>query len=128
MFGPSSIYHPKKILHTKDGFGTIPDGFAIDLASQRWYLVEAELIRHNVWRHIAPQVSKQLIAARQPLSRKIILEMAVEQCQADPITKEKFVDLKIKEINIRRALSDILEGEPIVGLPIDHLSDDLEDL
>ena len=40
IFGPSSIYLPKKKIKTGDGAGTIPDGFAIDLASQKWYLVE----------------------------------------------------------------------------------------
>src|SRR5690554_8221503 len=62
IFGPSSIYLPKKLIRTADGIGTIPDGFAIDLGTRKWYLVEAELLHHSVWNHIAPQVSKQVIA------------------------------------------------------------------
>jgi hypothetical protein len=31
IFGPSSIYLPKGLILTPDGFGTIPDGFAFDL-------------------------------------------------------------------------------------------------
>ena len=53
FFGPSSILVPKKKIKTKDGFGTIPDGFAIDLSARVWYIVEAELSHHNVWTHIA---------------------------------------------------------------------------
>ena len=33
FFGASSIFLPKKLIRTRDGFGTIPDGFAIDLTS-----------------------------------------------------------------------------------------------
>ena len=128
IFGPNSIYLPKKILiRTSDGFGTIPDGFAIDLASHRWYLVEAELAKHNVWTHIAPQVSKQIIAAQQTLSKKNLVDLSITQVQEDEITKEKFSELNIKEIDIRRVLGDILDKEPIVGIPIDKISNDLKD-
>ena len=32
LFGPSSLYLPKAKIKTADGGGTIPDGFAIDIA------------------------------------------------------------------------------------------------
>ncbi len=127
IFGPSSIYLPKALIKTGDGGGTIPDGFAIDLASKKWYLVEAELIQHSVWSHIAPQVTKQMIASQQIITKKILQDLAVEIYQKDDITKEKFGELGIKEINIRKLLSEILEKEPIVGVPIDSISNDLRD-
>lgn len=52
FFGPSSVLIPKAKIKTKDGFGTVPDGFAVDIASRVWYVVEAELAQHNVWSHI----------------------------------------------------------------------------
>jgi len=42
FFGPSSVFIPKVKIKTNDGFGTIPDGFTVDLASRIWYVVEAE--------------------------------------------------------------------------------------
>ena len=36
IFGPSSIYFPKKLIRTPDGTGTIPDGYVIDLESRIW--------------------------------------------------------------------------------------------
>jgi len=125
IFGPNSFYLPKALIKTSDGFGTVPDGFAIDLDSQRWYLVEAELSTHNVWDHIAPQVSKQVIAAQQPLSKRLLIELSINQVRDDEVTKEKFSELEIKDIDIRRVLSDILDKEPIVGIPIDKISNDL---
>ena len=127
IFGPDSIYLPKALINTSDGFGTIPDGFAIDLAANRWYIVEAELLKHDVYRHIAPQVIKQIIAAQQPFSKKYIIELAITQVQKDDVTKEKFSGLNIKEIDIRRKLSDILEKEPSIGIPIDKISNDLKE-
>lgn len=127
IFGPTSIYLPKTLIKTGDGIGTIPDGFAIDIASKKWYIVEAELLHHNVWGHIAPQISKQVIASLQPLSKKTIEDLAVDQYQNNETTKEKFDEQKIKEINVRKVLSDILNKEPIIGLPIDAISGDLKE-
>ncbi len=72
IFGPYSFYLPKKLIKTADGSGTIPDGFAVDLENRKWFIVEAELLKHSVWRHIAPQVSKQIIASQQTESRKLL--------------------------------------------------------
>ncbi|HOH99912.1 MAG TPA: hypothetical protein PLE85_05165 [Bacteroidales bacterium] len=127
IFGPTSIYLPKTLIKTGDGTGTIPDGFAIDIAARKWYLVEAELLHHNVWGHIAPQISKQVIAALQPLSKKIIEDLAVDQYQCNETTKEKFAEQKIKEIDIRKILVEILNKEPIIGIPIDAISGDLKE-
>jgi len=127
IFGPTSIYLPKTLIRTGDGTGTIPDGFAIDLSSKKWYIVEAELLHHNVWGHIAPQISKQIIASLQPLTKKIIEDLAVDQYQNNETTKEKFAEQKIKEIDVRKVLSEILNKEPIIGLPIDAISGDLKE-
>ena len=127
IFGPTSIYLPKTLIKTGDGTGTIPDGFAIDLSSKKWYLVEAELLHHNVWGHIAPQIAKQVIASLQPMSKKTIEDLAVDQYQNDDTTKEKFDDQKIKEIDVRKVLGEILNKEPIIGLPIDAVSGDLKE-
>jgi len=126
IFGPSSIFLPKKLIRTSDGSGTIPDGFAIDLDSKSWYLVEAELSRHSVWSHIAPQVSKQVIAVAQTESKKQIVELVVEQFEKDETTQEKFKDLKIREINIRSVIHEILESPPIIAIPIDKITNDLK--
>lgn len=127
LFGPSSFLLPKKLIKTSDGFGTIPDGFAIDLASRKWYLVEAELIKHSVYGHIAQQVTKQIIACRQDMTRKLLIEIAVNQYNESQEIKDKFSDEDIAEINVRRVLSEILETEPIVGIPIDKTSNDLNE-
>jgi hypothetical protein len=127
LFGPSSIFLPKSKIRTAGGFGTIPDGFAIDIATKRWYLVEAELIHHSLWNHIAPQITKQLLASQQIQAKRKIIDLSVEQYKSNPSTKEKFDEQNIAEIHVHRHIENILETDPIIGLPIDGVSDDLKE-
>jgi hypothetical protein len=127
LFGPASLYFPKTLIRTKDGFGTIPDGFVIDLAARRWFVVEAELGKHSVWSHIAPQVAKQIIAAMNPASRQLLIDLIVEKAREDAAAMDKLTDEGIEVIDIRRVLGEILEGNPTVGMPIDAISSDLRE-
>jgi Restriction Enzyme Adenine Methylase Associated len=127
IFGPDSIMLPKSLIKSADGSGTIPDGFAIDFASRRWFVVEAELSAHPVWTHIAPQVSKQIVAAQQPASRKLLIEVVVNRVREDESLKNRIEELGIDEIDIRRVLTEIIESPPIIGIPIDHVSGDLRE-
>ena len=126
FFVDSSIFIPKARIETYDGFATIPDGFAIDIASRTWYLVEAELSHHSLWNHIAPQVTKQLTAVSRPETSQLIAELIIEMISEDPLLQEKFEDENIRPINIRKVLAEILEKPPIIGMPIDKISKDLE--
>lgn len=127
FFGSSSIFIPKKLIRTIDGFGTVPDGFSIDLASRSWYVVEVELVHHSVWSHIAPQVSKQVIAVTTLESRKILEDIVIQIFNESDDVKEKFREEKIREIDIRRVLGEILSRSPIIGIPIDRISQDLKE-
>jgi len=127
FFGPSSVFIPKAKIKTNDGFGTIPDGFAVDLASRIWYVVEAELGHHSVWTHIAPQVTKQLLAVSRTETRQLLTEIMVQMVSDDTSVREKFEDEGIKEIDIRKVLGDIFEKAPIIGMPIDKVSNDLRE-
>jgi len=127
FFGPSSIFIPKKLIKTKDGFGTIPDGFAIDITSRIWYIVEAELNHHSLWDHIAPQVTRQILAVNQPVTRQLLTEILIQMITEDDSIKEKFDDEDIEEIDIRRVINEIFQTPPIIGMPIDEVSNDLKE-
>jgi hypothetical protein len=127
FFGASSIFLAKKLIKTREGFGAIPDGFAIDLASRTWYVVEAEVVHHSVWSHIAPQVAKQMIAVATPESRQILEEIMIQMFTESEDVKEKFKEEKIREIDIRKVLGEILSKPPVIGMPIDRISQDLKE-
>lgn len=127
FFGPSSVFIPKAKIKTNNGFGTIPDGFAVDLASRIWYVVEAELGHHSVWTHIAPQITKQLLGVSRTETRQLLTEIMVQMVTNDTSVRDKFEDEGIKEIDIRKVLGDIFEKSPVIGMPIDSVSNDLRE-
>lgn len=127
FFGSSSIFIPKKLIRTIDGFGTVPDGFSIDLATRSWFVVEVELVRHNVYSHIVPQLTKQIIAVATSESRQILEDIVIQIFNESDDVKEKFREENIKEIDIRRVLGEILSKPPIIGIPIDRISQDLKE-
>lgn len=49
------------------------------------------------------------------------------QYQNNLTTKEKFYDLQIEEINVRKILTEIIDKAPSIGIPIDEVSQDLTD-
>ena len=127
IFGPDSIYLPKSLIRTSEGFGTIPDGFVVDLASRSWFIVEAELATHSVWNHIAPQVAKQIIAASQAPSRRMLIEMVINRIKESASYKDRFEELGVMEIDIRRVVSEIFKKRPVIGIPIDAVGVDLKE-
>jgi hypothetical protein len=127
IFGPSSIYLPKGKISTPDGAATIPDGFAFDVANKQWFIVEAELAKHNVWSHIAPQVAKQITAALKPESKRYLIERIVTLVRDDDGIRKKFEEEDIEPIDIRKVLDEILSTQPLLGMPIDAVSADLRE-
>src|SRR5262245_21891875 len=71
--------------------------------------------------------SKQIIAASQPASRRILTEVVVNRVKENMALRERFEELGIAEIDIRQVLTDIFERKPIVGIPIDHVGADLRE-
>jgi len=127
IFGPAAIYLPKAKISTTDGAGTVPDGFAFDVARKQWFIVEAELAKHSVWSHIAPQVAKQITAALKPESKKYLVNRIVALFRDDAAIRNKFEEEGIDQIDIRKVLDEILTTQPILGMPIDAVSADLRE-
>ncbi len=128
IFGADSILLPKSIIRSADGFGTIPDGYAIDFATRRWFIVEVELSSHPVWTHIVRQVSQQIVASMQPGSRELIIGIVVDRIRKDDTLKNHILELLgVDEIDIAKVIREIIHSHPIVGIPIDRISNDLRD-
>jgi hypothetical protein len=127
IFGPASIYLPKGKISTSDGVGTIPDGFAFDVANKQWFIVEAELAKHSVWSHIAPQVAKQITAALKPESKRYLIERIITLFKDDAAIRSKFEEENIEHLDIRKVLDEILATQPLLGMPIDAVSSDLRE-
>jgi len=81
VFGEEVIYIPQKAIETVGGAGTVPDGIVINPPAERWYIVEVELARHGTWGHIAQQVSRQIVAADNPRTKKETLKTVLSLIQ-----------------------------------------------
>jgi hypothetical protein len=127
LFGPGSIYLPKALLRSTEGLGAVPDGYVIDLSTQRWFLIEAELSTSNVWIQIAPKIAKQIIAANQPATRRLLLESMIDLYRNNETICARFEESKIVGIDVRRVLSEIFERRPIIGIPTDSIGTGLRE-
>ncbi|ORJ62518.1 DUF5655 domain-containing protein [Geothermobacter hydrogeniphilus] len=86
IFGSNTVYFDlKKKINSKSGFGTIPDGYIIDLNQDKLFLIEVELINHSIKKHILPQISNFIMA----LDNKDTVEKLVSEFYNNlPISKK----------------------------------------
>ena len=126
LFGSSILFLPKSKINTIGGIGTIPDGFVIDVESEEWFMVEAELATHGTWQHIAPQISKQLAATDSQATRESLLTVCLEMVKRDKTAAEVFADLDIPQLEIHGKLQAILSKPPTIAIPIDGIPPDLQ--
>lgn len=127
LFGSGAIFLPKTKIATAGGWGTIPDGFVVDLERECWYLVEAERAIHGTWNHIAPQVSRQLAAVAQLDSRARLVQLTLKEIDGSARLKKLLPELGLKELTVHTRIEQILKQAPIIAIPIDDVPPDLLD-
>jgi len=121
------IYLPKKFIQTLGGAGTEPEAIAMDLSTERWYIIEVELAVHGVWNHIAPQVSKQAAAANNSRTKRELGRIFLAEVETKERWKKKLVDKGIPETRMQEAIERILGKDPVIVIPIDHKPTDLDE-
>ncbi len=133
FFGTNSFCITKEQFTNNEGFETITDGFAIDIANQQWFIVTTTLLASNaVWSQIAPQVARQLVFAEQESTKQTLFEIIGKKIREDKEIMKKFSYEGFGEgINgvfldkINDAMTAILKKTPHIGMPIDSISTDL---
>ena len=83
--------------------------------------------QHSVWSHIAPQVAKQIIAANNPVTKQKLIETVIDRVRDDESLQDKFAEQNIEPIDYRQALAHIFATDPIIGMPIDAVKNDLRE-
>jgi predicted transport protein len=91
IFGKDTIYFDRKRkISSKGGFGTIPDGYVIDLKQNKLYLIEVELISHSLINHVLPQISKFKLALKNEDSIQKLVNLFYEELsESNKIDKER---------------------------------------
>jgi len=77
-FFPGSIYIPGCSITTMSGKGGVPDGFVFNFQEYEWYVIEAELLTHGVWNHIAEQIIRFVVATQNPQAQRIVRDRLFE--------------------------------------------------
>jgi len=118
----------KKLIKTKVGIGTIPDGILLDIENSNFFIIENELMIHDVFKHIVRQIIKFVVSIRNKETitklRDVFMEIIMKN-------KEKYFPIfekyGVEQLNIYSELENILENEPQLYIFIDEINDDLSD-
>jgi hypothetical protein len=94
-FYPNCILLPKSKIFTVSRKGAIPDAFLFNLKKEEWFLVECELIGHGVWLHIAEQITRFVVASKNPETLRLIRDKLFEYLLEDDRRKEE----ALKQLN-----------------------------
>lgn len=91
IFGKDTVYLDiKRKISSKAGFGTIPDGYVIDLKQNKLFLIEVELISHSLINHVFPQISKFILALKNEDSVQKLVNIFYDEIpESKKIDKER---------------------------------------
>jgi len=128
IFGPDSFYlDVKKLIKSKAGIASIPDGYVILFEPKpRWCILEVELASHSIYDHIVPQLTKFNRGIENSSSRKKIVEMFYSIINEDEVLKAKLKQ-QIKTGEIYKFISDLISENPLIVVAIDQRTDELEE-
>lgn len=99
---------------------TIPDGIVIDFENERWFIIEVELAKHDIWKHVTPQLVKFLVALQNDKNRQSSCKIALARLKTAPDLVKAMRDAyKMTDLEIAESLHGILERQPQIDIPID---------
>jgi len=94
FFGKRTIYiEAKKKIESKELGSSIPDGFLFDLSdidNPNFYLVEIELVSHDFYKHIFPQITKFFSFFRSSRNRGKLVEKIFSVVNTTSSLKKRF--------------------------------------
>lgn len=124
------IYIPGNFfINTKRNKGSKPDGFVLDLNNSSWTIVEAELIKHGVWDHIAEQIMRFIVAARNSASQRKIRDLFFNEIEKRNLIKSLSQKLNETETRLIQKIENIIESQtPDIAIFIDDINEDFEDM
>lgn len=126
IFGGQAMFFGKQKIQTKAGIKAKTDGFIISLDERRWYILEAELSKHNLYNHVVPQITKFKQAHNSYETRRKIIEVFYDEVENSSKKKKSFRSNKIGDIH--KFLTDVIDSKPIVVIIIDNKTEELSEV
>ena len=101
IFGKNTKYFNKRKIESKSGFGTTPDGYVIDFDKKKLYIVEVELIKHDLRRHVLPQITSFFMALQNKKSQEKLVEIFEEELKSSyKVSKEELKSIVANQSTI----------------------------
>lgn len=127
FFGNATLL-PGFRITTPTGKHGVPDGFAFNFDIRQWWVVECELLAHGVWPHIAEQVTRFVVAARNPSTLRQVRDKIFEHILGTGNEETAAKALGTTPSRLLKQLEVFLEGvPPALSIFIDNTNQDLLD-
>jgi hypothetical protein len=127
FFGTSVLLNGFRIT-TPTGKHGLPDGFAFNFAQRQWWVVECELLSHGVWPHIAEQITRFVVAARNPATLRQIRDKIFEQVLLEGKQDAVSAMIGTTPTRLLQQIELFIEGvTPALAIFIDDTNQDLID-
>lgn len=131
FFGTNSIYiDAKRKIETKNLGNSIPDGFLFDLSDKNnpeFYIVEVELVKHDFYNHIFPQITKFFGFYKNQKSQNDLVEKIFSIITNDNELKKEFKKY-LGEKEIYKFLKDTIEKSQNILLILDGDKNELPEI
>ena len=129
FFGDVLFFKGNFLINTKRKKGSKPDGFILDLNNSSWTIIEAELLKHGVWDHIAEQIIRFIVAANNNDSQRKIRDLFFNEIEKNGLIQSLCKKLNLSESRLIQKIENILESQtPEIAIFIDDINEDLEDM
>jgi hypothetical protein len=113
---------------TPSGKNGIPDGFAFNFNKRSWWIIECELLRHGVWPHIAEQLTRFVVAARNDQTTRQIRDKLFDAILADNKADGIATILGTDSARLLQKIELFVESvSPTIAVFIDETNQDLTD-
>lgn len=131
FFGRKTIYiDTKKKIKSKSLGNSIPDGFLLDLSDEEnpeFYIVEAELYKHDFYSHIFPQLTKFFAFYKNMESRNELVSKIYTIINEDPDLTSK-LKRHVRKTELYKYVKDMIENSQNILLIIDGEKKELPEI
>lgn len=131
LFGNNSIYFNLKNKIKSQSLGnSIPDGFLFDFKDKEnpeFYIVEAELAKHDFFRHIFPQITKFFAFFKNSKSRNELIDTLFNYIKLDTKLEKEF-NTYLDKGELYKALKEIIENSQHILIVIDENKSEFQEI
>ena len=126
IFGNDSVYVDiKKRIKSESGISSIPDGYLVDFSDNSLWIVEVELSKHPLHRHLVAQLNTFMSGIKDPEAQKEIVAAIYSAIKGD-VLLEAFVRKRLGSKDPHHFLSELISKDLNITVVIDELNKKVE--